>query len=516
MSLTIVKNYLKNNRCYQQNTKCNKIGLQLHTIGTGQGTAKSVADYWNSSQISACVHYIVDCDTAGKILQLLDEDVRSWADAGYGNNNLITFEICESDHMKYSGGANFTVSNETACKADILRGYRTAVQLCAKICKERGWNPTARLDSGLYLISSHDEGRCLGLSSAHVDPTHIWPRFGLDMEKFRADVKECMKTGDFSSSADSPETSIYYRVGTGWENGKCTDQLAAYTRKANALANCPPGYKVFDPTGKVFLTTPKTNGTAASVFTSLSESEAAAKILEMARTDGKKYNILPSVTAAQMILESGYVKTELAVQANNCFGMKTSLSGNTWSGSTWDGKSKYTKKTAEEYTPGKITYITADFRKYPTIEDSISDHSAYLLHAKNGKNCRYAGLTDAKNYKEAITIIKNGGYATDSHYIDKICSLIARFSLDAHDVEISAVQPSVPAKETPQTFTPYLVRIDISDLRIRSGAGTNFASAGFIPKGIYTIIEEKQSGGYAWGRLKSGRGWIALDYTTKL
>jgi flagellum-specific peptidoglycan hydrolase FlgJ len=46
----------------------------------------------------------------------------------------------------------------------------------------------------------------------------------------------------------------------------------------------------------------------------------------------KKSGILASVSLAQFILESGYGKSELAQKANNCFGMKKSLSGNTWSG----------------------------------------------------------------------------------------------------------------------------------------------------------------------------------------
>ena len=44
MKLNIVKNYLKNNKCYQKNVKRKPIGIQLHTIGTGQGTAQAVAD----------------------------------------------------------------------------------------------------------------------------------------------------------------------------------------------------------------------------------------------------------------------------------------------------------------------------------------------------------------------------------------------------------------------------------------------------------------------------------------
>lgn len=219
--LNIIQNYLTKNRCYQRNVKRVPIGIQLHTIGTAQGTAQSVADYWNQEAVSACVTYIVDCDTPGKVLQCLPEDVRSWADAGYGNNNLITFEICESDYMKYTSGASYKILNEEKFKADILRGYNSAILLCADICKRYGWNPTAKLPSGLYLISSHDEGRRAGLSSAHVDPTHIWPKVGKDMDGFRADVKAAMGEGE---STDGNNISVQSFV----------VQAGSFTSKANA------------------------------------------------------------------------------------------------------------------------------------------------------------------------------------------------------------------------------------------------------------------------------------------
>ena len=66
-------------------------------------------------------------------------------------------------------------------------------------------------------------------------------------------------------------------------------------------------------------------------------------------------------------------------------------------------------------------------------------------------------------------------------------------------------------------FKPYLVRVTISDLNIRAGAGTNYPSRGFISPNVYTIIEERTgSGASNWGKLKSGAGWIALDYVTKV
>ncbi len=66
---------------------------------------------------------------------------------------------------------------------------------------------------------------------------------------------------------------------------------------------------------------------------------------------------------------------------------------------------------------------------------------------------------------------------------------------------------------------PFLVRVTIADLNIRKGAGTDTAKIGkFIPPGVYTIVEVKSGKGSTtgWGRLKSGAGWISLDYCQKV
>ena len=113
----------------------------------------------------------------------------------------------------------------------------------------------------------------------------------------------------------------------------------------------------------------------------------------LATKDMRTSGILASVTLAQAILESGWGTSELAVNANNFFGMKKSLSGNTWPNSTWDGKSVYKILTSEQKSNGEVYKIEAYFRKYADILDSIRDHSAYLAGAKNGGNLRYLFLT---------------------------------------------------------------------------------------------------------------------------
>lgn len=66
---------------------------------------------------------------------------------------------------------------------------------------------------------------------------------------------------------------------------------------------------------------------------------------------------------------------------------------------------------------------------------------------------------------------------------------------------------------------PYRIKVnDDTVLNIRKGPGTNYAKVGSITNnGVYTIIEESTgTGAKKWGKLKSGAGWISLDYCIKL
>ena len=67
-------------------------------------------------------------------------------------------------------------------------------------------------------------------------------------------------------------------------------------------------------------------------------------------------------------------------------------------------------------------------------------------------------------------------------------------------------------------FSPYLVQVSITDLNIRKGPGTNYGKTGkYTGKGVFTIVEEAAGqGASCWGKLKSGAGWISLDYAKRI
>lgn len=78
-------------------------------------------------------------------------------------------------------------------------------------------------------------------------------------------------------------------------------------------------------------------------------------------------------------------------------------------------------------------------------------------------------------------------------------------------------EPIPTAPPTTEDTCNYTVRITTTDLRIRAEPTTDSAIKGFIDPGVYTIVKEANGkGATKWGKLKSGVGWISLDYVSKM
>jgi len=111
---------------------------------------------------------------------------------------------------------------------------------------------------------------------------------------------------------------------------------------------------------------------------------------------------------------------------------------------------------------------------------------------------------DAKSQKGAYKVLANAKKCADKN---------AGYAV--YDWNGKQVYPEV--KPEPVTKFPYLVRVSITDLNIRKGPGTNYGIAAVIARGVYTIVAEADGKGASkWGKLKSGAGWISLDYVNKV
>lgn len=151
----------------------------------------------------------------------------------------------------------------------------------------------------------------------------------------------------------------------------------------------------------------------------------------------KTANILPSITIAQAILESDWGRSELAKKAYNFFGIKASKE--------WSGK-VYTKSTWEQRPDGVKYEIKADFRKYRSISESITDHDNFFV-STDWRKKNYKRVLEAVNYKEQAMALRACGYATDLNYNDKLIRLIEEHKLYKYDKEIKMDKVSSWAKE---------------------------------------------------------------------
>ena len=115
--------------------------------------------------------------------------------------------------------------------------------------------------------------------------------------------------------------------------------------------------------------------------------------------------------------------------------------------------------------------------------------------------------SDSKSQKGAYKILSNAKKCADANQGYSV--------FDASGNLVYA-----PASSTSETSdVPFTVKVSISDLNIRKGPGTDYAKTGkFTGKGVFTILEVKSGKGSTagWGRLKSGAGWISLDYAAKI
>lgn len=130
----------------------------------------------------------------------------------------------------------------------------------------------------------------------------------------------------------------------------------------------------------------------------------------------KQFNILPSLTLAQGLLEGGNGQN---CPGNNCFGIK-------WTnGCGFDSQLLWTHEWNSKAM--KMERVQRPFRKYNSIADCVLDHSKLL------EKPRYIDVRRAKNYREACIAVKKDGYATDPKYTTLLISIIVSNKLYQYD-----------------------------------------------------------------------------------
>lgn len=176
-----------------------------------------------------------------------------------------------------------------------------------------------------------------------------------------------------------------------------------------------------------------------------------------------------------------------------------------------------------------------------TSSNKANDMLAVTIEVSNSKGAPNWEISDAA-YKKLIELCvdickrngikkldytgdKKGNLTMHCMFAATACPgpyLKGKMKQIAKEVNTQLNDPAAPAP-APVSTTPtvqpivttntYKVRVTCNALNIRKGPGTNYPVTGCITdKGVYTIVETNGR----WGKLKSGAGYIHLDYTKKV
>ena len=145
-----------------------------------------------------------------------------------------------------------------------------------------------------------------------------------------------------------------------------------------------------------------------------------ARLKPFVISDMRTSGILASLTASQAFIESSKGCSGLTQKANNLFGIKGTYNGecvNMWT---------------TEYYNGVAHRVLAAFRKYPSWQESIADHSDLFNRLK-----RYENLRGLRDYQLACKYVREDGYATSPTYTQTLLSCINKYKLYLWDAEVT-------------------------------------------------------------------------------
>jgi flagellum-specific peptidoglycan hydrolase FlgJ len=203
-------------------------------------------------------------------------------------------------------------------------------------------------------------------------------------------------------------------------------QAAVQTRTASVKKTASSKPIAKNPTTNN--TTEVIQSTSKTVVTSDLINNYVLQFKDIAMGNMQKYGIPASIILAQGILESGAGRGDLALEANNHFGIKCH--------SDWLGESvRHDDDSLQEC-----------FRKYPEASESYRDHALFLVGKK-----RYAALFtyEKDDYKAWAKGLRAAGYATDPNYPDKLISYIERYNLHQYDCQVTGKNYTPINKSTP-------------------------------------------------------------------
>ena len=335
--------------------------------------------------------------------------------------------------------------------------YKEACELTAYLCQMFGIDPNGSVNmNGVKVptILCHADSHKLGLGSNHGDVLHWFPKFGKSMETVRADV-------------------------------------AALMGAAVPTDDVPVADKVGDPEKTIWDYLMRKIGNAYGVAGLLGNlyAESGLRANNLQNSYEKKLNITDA-EYTRLVDDNAYPDF---VKDKAGYGLAQ------WTfGSRKEALLKFARDKGKSI--GSLQ-MQLDF----LWKELNTGYQAVLIVLQNAENVREAS--------DAVLL----WYERPADQSDAVQKKRAGYGQGYFEKYAGGIVPSSGGMSNADC--PFLVRVTAKNLRIRKGNGTDTAWTGkYVPPGVYTIVEVKAGKGSnaGWGRLKSGAGFIALDYAKRV
>ncbi|CUR38909.1 LysM peptidoglycan-binding domain-containing protein [Limosilactobacillus reuteri] len=243
-------------------------------------------------------------------------------------------------------------------------------------------------------------------------------------------------TADSSAATQSTSNS----VSTGNSaTSNASQTVASQTAADSALAQSAEAKQAAPKAASAVATSQENSTTDLSAlhFSNNASQQAFIQSVAPGAIQGwNEYKVLPSITVAQAIVESGWGRSALSTQAHNLFGIKGSYNGNS-----------VVMRTREVYG-GRSVYVNANFRAYANNSESVTDHGRFL-----NVNSRYRNLLGDTNYASVANKLRQDGYATDPSYASTLIRFVQTYNLNQLDA-VALSGKVVTNKQTESAQTP--------------------------------------------------------------
>lgn len=438
----------------------NNSGQRTHGIDritphcvVGQCTAEGLGEWFEKASTQASSNYGIDKD--GRVGLYVEEKNRSWCSSSNANDQRAVTIECASD------------TAEPYAFREVV--YQTLIKLCADICQRNGKKK---------LLWLADKDKALAYEPAADEMV-------LTVHRWFAN-KSCPGTWMYERMGD-----LAAKVTAALGSGAVQETAAGQPAKAAA---CDASKVVAVAVAEIGYKEKKSN----SQLDEKTANAGSGNYTKYARDFDQKY---PKWYNGK---KNGFAWCDMFVD---------------WCFLTAYGYENALRLLCqpEKSCGAGCTYSLRYYKNKGQFHTSGPKPGDQIFFGTSLDNSTHTGIVEKVTAQKVYTIEGNTSDQVARRNYALTNSRILGYGRPAYDAvqETTPAEPpdaSVPETE-PSAGVPFLVRVAIPDLNIRRGPGTDYARTGsYTGIGVFTIVDVSGN----WGKLKSGAGWISLNYATRI